>query len=186
MSLITIDEIVNTVTISEDGNTVTVAAQIPSLGYGLTGSFLTGEQVDVALTTASVTLASTTAFTATFTTVAGMSLTLAAGTWLITAHASVGATNLGATLANSFPYGIRLYDGTTALASCHGFVPTSAFNASQLSGSSLSVVATVAASTTVSLQGAASASILLSFYANEQGSAVAAPGATKLTAVRLA
>lgn len=187
MSIITIDDIVNTVTISEDGNTVTVAAQIPSLGYGLTGSFLTGEQVDVSLTASTVTLAAKTAMAANYTTITGMSQTLAAGTWLLTCHASVGATDLTTSLAVPFAYGLRFYDGTTTLASGHGLVPSSANPTSQLSNATMSVIATLASSTTVSVQGASVAAGLASFYHQGQGLASApTDGATKFIAVRIA
>jgi hypothetical protein len=187
MSSITIDEVFNTVTISEDGNTVTVAAQIPSIGYGLTGSFLTGDQVAVGLTSSTVTLAAKLAMTTAYANLTGMSQTLAAGTWLLICHASVGATNLTTSLATPIAYGLQFHDGTSALASTHGLIPTNAIPSGQLANATMTTVVTLASSTTISIQGATAAGNLASFYHEGQGSfGSPTAGATKFVAVRLA
>lgn len=176
----------NIVSISDDGTTVTVSPASPGMGYGLSGAFLTGQTVAVSLTTASASMSLDTVMSASYSTLTSVSL--AAGTWLVIAHASAGAANLGAALIADFMYGIRIYDGSTTLASAHEMVPTSVVTTAQLSSSSCSALVTLASTTTISLQGASSSgATFLSFYTQSQG-IVGTPvaNATAIRAIRIA
>jgi hypothetical protein len=154
-----------------------------ALGYGLTGGYSVGQTLAVSATNSQNSLASKTTVTASYATLA--SLSLAAGTWLVIGHASVGADNLSAALAASGIFGLRLFDGTNAIASCHGSVRTEATTFSaQLTSASIVGVVTLASTATVSLQ--IDGSTTLAAYHQEQGSGATTGNATRISAVRIA
>lgn len=154
-----------------------------ALGYGLTGGYSVGQTLATSLTTAQDSLSAKTAVTASYATLASVSL--AAGTWLVVGHASVGATNLAAALAASAIFGVRIFDGTNAVASAHGAVPTDATTfAAQITNASLVAVVTLASASTVSLQ--IDGSTTLSAYHQEQGSGATTGNATRISAIRIA
>jgi hypothetical protein len=173
----------DTITIEETTDTVFVTPIAGAVGYGLSGGFDQGQTLAVSLTNATGTLGAKTAVTATYATLTSVSL--AAGTWLVVAHASVGATNLAAALAASAIFGVRLFDGTNTIASVHGAVArdTTTF-AAQLAEVNVMSLVTLAATATVSLQ--IDGDTNLSAYHQEQGSGLTLGNATRITAVRIA
>lgn len=156
-----------------------------ALGFGLTGGYSPGQTLAASLTGSAASLSAKTTVTASYATLA--SFPLAAGTWLIVAHASVGADNLGAALAASGIFGVRIYNVTGAanLASAHGSVRTEATTFSaQLTSASLMTVATLSATSTIALQ--IDGSTTLAAYHLEQGSGATETNATRITAIRIA
>lgn len=154
-----------------------------ALGYGLSGGYSLGQTLAAGLTSSQASLTAKTTLTASFATL--QSVSLAAGTWLVVGHASVGADNLGAALAASGIFGLRLFDGTNTFASTHGSVRTEATTFSaQITGASVVGVVTLASPATVSLE--IDGSTTLAAYHLEQGSGATATNATRLSAVRLA
>ena len=154
-----------------------------ALGYGLTGGYSVGQTLAASLTSAQASLSAKTAVTASYATLASVSL--AAGTWLVVGHASVGATDLTVALTASAIFGIRIFDGTNAVASMHGGVARDATNfAAQITNASVVAVVTLASASTVSLQ--IDGSTTLSAYHQEQGSGATTGNATRISAVRIA
>jgi hypothetical protein len=96
------------------------------------------------ITSATATLSGTVTLTTTGTWYDGPSVTLSAGTWLITAHASFSRTTATATTWEA-----RVYDGTTQLAS--GNATTTAL-ANSATGISMQAVVVVTGTPTVKLQ----------------------------------
>lgn len=153
------------------------------VGYGLTGGYSVGQTLASSLSSSQASLSAKTTVTASYATLA--SLSLAAGTWLVIGHASVGADNLAAALTASAVFGLRLFDGTSTIASIHGAVPRDATTFSaQLANAAVSSVVTLGGPTTVSLQ--IDGSTTLAAYHQEQGSGAVAANATRITAIRIA
>jgi hypothetical protein len=172
------------ITIDETTDQVKILSAGALVGYGLTGGFDSGQTLAVSLSSATGTLSAKTALTGSFATPAGASVSLAAGTWLVVAHASIGATNLAATLAASATYGLRIFDGTNPVASVHGSVARDATtNAAQITSAALSTLVTIGVTSTISLQVRGSTD--LSVYHQEQGSGATTGNATRIVAVRI-
>lgn len=173
----------DTVIINETNDNVIVTTAGGTVGYGLSGGFNVGQTLAVSLTNSAANLASNTALTGAYATLTSIG-SLAAGTYLVSATASIGATNLGAALAASRTFGIQLFNGTAVAASTHGVVPTSATTAAQLASASLCTIVSLAATGTISLQ--ARGATDLSAYASEQGSGATAANATRIMVTRIA
>lgn len=171
--------------IIETTDTVKIVPVAGSIGNGLTGGFEAGQTLAVSLTSSAASMSAKTALTGSFATLTGASLSLAAGTWIVTAQASIGATTLGSALAASGIFALRLFNGTTTIVSVHGGVARDATTTTaQLSSGCLSAIVTIASTTTISLQ--AVGTTTLSAYHQEQGSGTTQGSATYISAVRIA
>lgn len=107
-------------------------------------SLLGGGDLSITIDSASSALSAAVGLAVTSTWYDGPSVTLDAGTWLITATASFSRSTAVATVWEA-----RLNNGTTSYASGNTFTPAVANNAASIS---LSAVVTLTASTTVKLQ----------------------------------
>ena len=123
-----------------------VAISLPTTGDTLVYSNETGRWTNqqAGITSVTDTLGAAVNLTTTGTWYDGPSVTLSAGTWLITAHASFSRTTATATTWEA-----RVYDGTTQLAS--GNSTTTAL-ANSATGISMQAVVVVTGTPTVTLQ----------------------------------
>lgn len=173
------------ITVNETTDTVVISPSAGTIGNGLTGGFDAGQVLAVSLSNASASLAAKTTVTASYATLASVSL--AAGTWLVVGHASVGADNLGAALAASGIFGLRIYNttGSATVASVHGAVARDATTfTAQLTAVSVVSLVTLSVTSTVALQ--IDGSTTLAAYHQDQGSGLTSANATRITAVRIA